>query len=792
MSTLTVSEPHATKPQPDLQVGARRSRRRTPWVGMAAAMMGLLLVYGCWQVFHLTPRQRSLFGDLWFFPVVIAAAWAAWRASKRCAGERRLRSGWLLIALAMVESLGAEIAQTVYELNGNRPYPSVADVLFLLFYVMLFAGVLKLGTRRRGDRDRVGLGLDLAIVAIGGAAAVWYVALGPTALAQSPSLLQAAFSIAYPVGDLVLLVGLASVLMRESAPSTRRALRFMAVGLVLYVAGDLVYGYITLHGTYHGGDPVDSFYMVAIAFFAMAGAAQKAEVAAHSAPAPVRRASWAPYLATGFGFAILLASQRNQAFFPDLSVAVTAVVLATLVSSRQYLAQRALLRTQGVLAHQSMHDVLTDLPNRALVHDRAEQMLARAERRGTPAAALYVDIDGFKHVNDSSGHAAGDELLMVVAERLRSVVRGGDTVGRMGGDEFVVLIEDSTLGAGPELVAQRLLDVLRQPIELATADGRTVAVTASVGIALAAGVPADELLRDADYALYEAKAKGKNRYVSFESDMHAAAVDRLALEADMSGALERQELFLLYQPTFDIRSKAITGVEALLRWRHPLRGTLSPETFIGIAEQTGLIVPIGRWVLGTACEQAASWQRNGHELDVAVNLSARQLDDDALVEDVHEALEASGLLPRRLTLEITETALMRDAPTAAHRLDSLKALGVRVAIDDFGTGYSSLAYLRQFPVDALKIDRSFIAGIEHSSQSKALIHMLVQLGKELGIDVLGEGIEEPAQLEELQRQQCDLGQGFLFARPLEPDAVEGFLLDRSSGRLVRQTAQARR
>jgi diguanylate cyclase (GGDEF)-like protein len=427
------------------------------------------------------------------------------------------------------------------------------------------------------------------------------------------------------------------------------------------------------------------------------------------------------------------------------------------------------------LSHQSLHDALTGLPNLALVIDRAEQMLARTRRSHAPVAALYVDIDGFKHVNDSFGHAAGDELLRVVAARLSGLVRGADTVGRLGGDEFVVLLENLTLDAGPELVAERMCQVLGQPVDLHGTRGRTLSVTASIGIALGQRDSADELLRDADFALYEAKGLGKDRWVAFESRMQTAAQDRLWLEIDLTQALEAGQFFLLYQPTFDLQSETITGIEALIRWRHPVRGVILPDEFIPLAEETGLIVPIGRWVLGTACQQAAVWHRQGRPLGMAINVSARQLDQPDLVQDVADTLASTGLDPAALTLEITESTLMRDPGAAASRCHALKALGVRLAIDDFGTGYSSLAYLRQFPVDALKIDRSFISGVAASGDSKALIHTLVQLGKTLGLETLGEGIEEPAQLRELQRQRCDSGQGFLFARPLDVDAVEELL-----------------
>ncbi len=426
----------------------------------------------------------------------------------------------------------------------------------------------------------------------------------------------------------------------------------------------------------------------------------------------------------------------------------------------------------GELRHQALHDALTGLPNRVLALDRAQQMLARARRNEASVAALYIDLDGFKHVNDTFGHAAGDELLRTVAERLMTVVRDADTAARLGGDEFVVLLERSINEVAPELVAERVLEVLGQPYDMRDKLGRKLSVTASIGIATGVRATADELLRDADLALYEAKAAGRSRYTMFESSMQASSQNRLTLEMDLADALESGQLFLLYQPTFDLRSERMIGVEALIRWRHPVRGVVAPQDFIPIAEQTGLVVPIGRWVLREACRQAALWHEQGHCIGVAVNVSARQLDDDTLIDDVRGALADSGLAPAALTLEVTETALMRDTDATAARLCLLKELGVRIAIDDFGTGYSSLAYLRQFPADALKIDRSFVEGVATSEASAALVHTLVQLGKTLNIETLAEGIEDRAQLHTLQREHCDQGQGFLFARPLDVRGVE--------------------
>jgi diguanylate cyclase (GGDEF)-like protein len=456
-------------------------------------------------------------------------------------------------------------------------------------------------------------------------------------------------------------------------------------------------------------------------------------------------------------------------------VSVLLALLVLVLGTGRARALRLVSEKTEQLSFQAMHDALTGLPNRALVIDRAELMLARARRQHTPTATLFIDVDGFKHVNDTFGHATGDQFLRVIAARLSSAVRETDTVGRLGGDEFVVLLEGETLFAGPELVAERLLVVLRQPFEVEGSMGRPQSSSVSIGIAVGQRSSADELLRDADLALYQAKQAGKDRYVIFEESMQTASADRFALETDLGYALAKEEFHLLYQPTFDLQSEVVTGVEALIRWAHPQRGVVAPDLFIPLAEENAMIVPIGRWVLAEACQQAAAWHATGHEIGMSVNVSSRQLERDEFVSEVHDALTDSGLVPEALTLEITETVLMRDAPAAASRLQALKALGVRIAIDDFGTGYSSLAYLRQFPVDALKIDRSFISGISSSKEAAALMHTLVQLGKTLGLETLGEGIEEHAQLEQLKLLDCDSGQGFLFARPLDVEAVTSFL-----------------
>ncbi len=433
------------------------------------------------------------------------------------------------------------------------------------------------------------------------------------------------------------------------------------------------------------------------------------------------------------------------------------------------------------LSHLALHDALTGLPNRALVLDRADRMLARAEREpGMLAGALFIDIDGFKHVNDSHGHAAGDQLLKVVGERLQSSVREQDTVGRLGGDEFVVLVESTAGESTLDLLADRLTDVLRDPIELD--DGRKIfSVTASIGVAAGQYSTPDDLLRDADLALYAAKAAGKDRYTLFDERLHAGG-DMFELEADLSSAVQSEQLFLVYQPIFALPSQDAVSVEALVRWQHPTRGIVPPDSFIPLAEENGLIIPIGRWVLEEACRQAAVWSKEGLQLGICVNVSAHQLGRKGFADDVRKALQESGIEPSSLTLEITETTLMRDVDAACEHLEALKALGVQVAIDDFGTGYASLSHLRRMPVDILKIDRSFVGALNDGGHSRELLEAIFGVGQALSLTVVAEGVEDESQLAVLEEMGCDRAQGFLLGMPSPAEVVEGMFGPRAARR----------
>ncbi len=429
------------------------------------------------------------------------------------------------------------------------------------------------------------------------------------------------------------------------------------------------------------------------------------------------------------------------------------------------------------LTFQALHDPLTGLANRSLFGDRVEHALARAGRRRGSVAVLFIDLDDFKRINDSHGHGTGDSLLVAAAARVRDALRGGDTAARWGGDEFAVLLEDVDDPASASAVAERIEQALRQPFAL---DGLEAFVSASIGIAIDGdgALGHEELLRDADVAMYVAKARGKQRCETFHPSMHEEVSDRLELEADLRHAVERHEFEVHYQPVWATDTRQMVGVEALVRWRHPRRGLVLPGEFIGVAEETGLIVQIGRRVLHEACHQAVAWDRLGGAvagLALAVNLSPRQLREPDLVEAVAEELDASGLRPDRLNLEITESVLVDDSAAIVELLERLKSIGVRISVDDFGTGYSSLSYLRRLPVDTLKIAKEFVDVLTHGAKDEALAQAVVALAQSLQLDVVAEGVELEAQLELLRDMGCRLGQGFLISPAVPAGALPSVL-----------------
>ncbi|MEW6583925.1 MAG: EAL domain-containing protein, partial [Actinomycetota bacterium] len=475
---------------------------------------------------------------------------------------------------------------------------------------------------------------------------------------------------------------------------------------------------------------------------------------------PARSALCAPIRVRGRVVACAVVTHRHvDRLFGEEEVRL-ADFIATLAGAALENAEAA-----AELEHHAFHDPLTGLANRALLRDRGDLELARMGRTSGALAALFIDLDDFKTVNDSLGHAAGDQLLIEVADRVRGVLRPSDTAARLGGDEFVVLLAD-TDEDGAVAVAERVLDALRPPVALL---GRQIYVHASVGIAVAAEPSRgpDGLLSDADIAMYMAKSEGKGGLRVFHPGMRDTVVSRLELKADLERALEGDEFTLAYQPIVDLATRRVTGVEVLLRWHHPERGVIGPADFIPLAEETGWIVPIGRWVLAEAMRQVRMWQSSvpgASGLVLNVNLSPRQLQQRGLAEELAFELERVGLDPASLVIELTEGALMQELDLAAQLLRAIRGLGVRIAVDDFGTGHSSLGRLRGLPIDIVKIDRSFVGGID-TLGGASLARAIVELAERLGLEVVAEGVEREAQVASLLSFGCTRAQGFLFAHP---------------------------
>jgi diguanylate cyclase (GGDEF)-like protein len=492
----------------------------------------------------------------------------------------------------------------------------------------------------------------------------------------------------------------------------------------------------------------------------------------------------------GSGAVLVAPGESPPAGFLDIEAlapqALGATDIAFLTSvSNVLVAAIGRRQAETELAHQALHDPLTGLPNRALLMDRLDQAAARALRQPVPLTVLFLDLDRFKVVNDGLGHSAGDELLRVVAHRLVEAVRPGDTVARFGGDEFVILCETLPGEEAAVALARRVADTLSHPVTIA---GRDVAITASIGIVVAddaALTSPEELLRDADTAMYQAKERGRSRHEVFDAPARKRVMDRLDTEVALHRALERDEFRIWYQPEVALDDGRIVGLEALLRWEHPEWGVQLPGQFLQLAEETGLILPIGEWALEEACRQAVAVRAARPELSsvvVWVNLSARQLTQPDLVAVIARVLADTGTDPALLGLEITETVLMEDLEALGETLGRLRDLGVRLAIDDFGTGFSSLSWLRQFPVDVLKVDRSFVAGVIGTDGDHAIVDAVVGLARSLEMVAVAEGVETRAQAAALRALGCDVAQGFYFCRPMDHATLLA-TLSRHGGRL---------
>jgi len=752
----------------------RRSRDR----GVLACLVGGIGLLA-FLAFYLSgagsDQTRTWVTDFVYIPVEVLAVALAVRASRHRALDRRTRLAWRILAAAFACQLFADTVWWWLEaVRGDSvPLPSLADVGYLAFIPVLLAGLLAFPGRPASRQERYKLTLDTATVVTGGFMVLWYLVLGPVVTKGGAGFLTLATSVAYPVGDLVLLIGIAEVLLRGPATSSRRPLQLLVVSLALFVVADVYFGYVALHQGFIGGSWPDLLWLGADYLFAVSALEQHRR-AEHPERRPRKARTWhlnhLPYLGVALGYGLLLLIAGGERLYPLGGVLIGAVVLTAMVVLRQITA----LRENHELV---VTDSLTGLVNRVQVRAILDRALARGRGGDRRVAVLLLDLDGFKQINDSLGHETGDDVLVAFADVLRRCVRAGDTAGRLGADEFAVIIEPVYGPDDAVAVAQRIIAKLRDPIGV----GRNgLLARASIGIALSgdgADQP-DELLHQADLAMYAAKRRGTHGYEVFGHIPDDRELRRAQLETDLRLALDREELVVYYQPIVTLHDGNVVGVEALVRWQHPSRGLIPPGEFIPVAEDTGLIQELGAWVLQHAGRQVRAWQERypgTRPLQLSVNLSPRQVQDPHLVQDVGAILRRIGLDPRTLVLELTENVFMHDTADAVAKLAALKQLGIRIAIDDFGTGYSSLGYLTHLPVDILKIDRCFIAELGTGSEGSVVAEAVVRLSQALHLDTVAEGIEAANQAEGLRELGCQLGQGYYFAHPLSSEAFEELL-----------------
>ncbi len=676
----------------------------------------------------------------------------------------RHRGAWTVVLLGQACFVIGDVCFAVLEhIFHSDAYPNIGDIFYVAGYPFTAVGLTMLLRSRGSSRDAGGV-IDGFIVATSVGVLLWVFFVVPTAFDDTIPVFERLVSVAYPAGDLLLIaIGaqLAVRAVRRQAPYW-----IVAIALVALLVSDLGYLYQSLYGVYAEGDPIDFGWWISYALIvAVLLHPHVGDIAAAPTRSTPRLSPRRIVVLSLVTVAAPLTIAARSAAGASLQLPVLlggTVVLFALVVMRLVVMARELETSRTLLLHEATHDALTGLSNRTLFSEK----IADALELG-PVAVLCLDLDDFKLVNDSLGHPAGDEVLRVVGERLSGLLRPGDAVARLGGDEFAMLIcdRDALTGAA---VAQRALESIRQPIGIPA--GHAVHSNVSVGVAHSTDDSSVEaLLRDADIAMYLAKQSGKGHHEVFQPGMRQDMIDRLEIRAELAEALARDEFVLHYQPIVEVATGRPVGVEALLRWEHPRRGRVEPMQFIPLAEETGLIVPIGRWVLMEACRRAVELDPRPDGLEIAVNLSAVQLRDPDLVDDVQRALDSAGLAPSRLILELTESAVVSDIEAAAITLCELRTHGVRIALDDFGAGYASLQHLRAFPVDIVKLDRSFV--VSSLQTDSTVLSGLIEMAANLGMETVGEGIEEPSQLDMLRTLRCRYAQGFLIARPMPSDRL---------------------
>ncbi len=751
---------------------------------------------------------------------IFAAAALFYAARRSFPFSRRIGLAWTILAISVFSYAVGDTIWCILEAGlGQSPWPSPADYFYLLFYPLFLGGVLFLPPGRLSAREWIKRSLDMGIILLAAVLGLWNLLLGPIQAANhTADVVTQILSLAYPVGDLLLLWASLMLIYHRYKDQLSSATLFLVCGAILMLVTDSFFSYQSLVGTYVSGGILDIGWVVAFLTIGLAGVLKASEI--HS-PAgktqenqleqPASLPTWISYLPyVWLAGAYLLLLQSHSTPLPmdfyslslGTGVVIGLVVIRQLVESNENSHLNDQLRTallslqtnankqletnqelqieinerkraEQQLTHDALTDALTGLPNRVLFIDRLGQAIEYAKRHNHPFSVLFLDLDHFKVINDSMGHSAGDHLLVAIAQRLRMSLRSSDTVARLGGDEFMILLEGTNDLESVIASTNRVQEDLKLPFNL---DSHKVFITASIGIVLSTSdyERPEDILRDADLAMYRAKACGKARFEFFNANLRTLAISRLDIESELRHALDQQEFDLKYQPILGLKANDLIGFEALIRWNHPSRGQLLPAEFITVAEESGLILPIGEWVLREACSQTVRWQASypSHiRLAINVNISSKQLADPCFLDQVLNILQETAIDPACLRLEITESVLIDNQTLVNEIFEKLTALGIQLEVDDFGTGYSALNYIQHFPIHTIKIDKSFVQEIGLAEKNFGLVQAIVVMAHELGMDTIAEGVETDAQLQFLKQMGCNFGQGYLISRPLDVETV---------------------